>query len=403
MKIYIVGVGMGNPKLLTAQAAEAVAASNCLIGAQRMLDCFPESRARRIAAATPEKIAEAIFSQKELEPVAVLVSGDCGFYSAARGLSRPLECADVEYLPGISSLQYFCAKLRVSWDDVKPISLHAGEQDLLGAVTASEKTFVLSGGSRSAREICARLCENGFEDCAVHIGERLSYPDETITSGTAKALSSQKFDPLSVLLIQNAGALRRLPPVTHGIPDDCFLRGEVPMTKEEVRAVCIAKMRLRPGQTVWDIGAGTGSVSVEIARVLPGGVVYAVEKEADAIALLKQNQMKFGVPNLKIVQGMAPRALSDLPAPDAVFIGGSSGGISPVIDLVLQKNPEARIVANAITLETVGAVLDCFNRLALEHQEVVQLSVAKSKTVGGNHMMMGQNPIYILSAGGERR
>lgn len=403
MKIYMVGVGMGNPKLLTAQAAEAVAASNCLIGAQRMLDCFRESRARKIAAATPEKIVEAIFSQKEPEPVAVLVSGDCGFYSAAKGLSRPLECEDVEYLPGISSLQYFCAKLRIAWDDVKPISLHAGEQDLLGTVTASEKTFVLSGCSRSAREICTRLCENGFGDCAVHIGERLSYPDETITSGTAKALSSQEFDPLSVLLIQNAGALRRLPPATHGIPDDRFLRGEVPMTKEEVRAVCIAKMRLRPGQTVWDVGAGTGSVSVEIARVLPGGVVYAVEKEADAIALLKQNQMKFGVPNLKIVQGMAPRALSDLPAPDAVFIGGSSGGISPVIDLALQKNPAARIVANAITLETVGAVLDCFNRLALEHQEVVQLSVAKSKTVGGNHMMMGQNPIYILSAGGERR
>ena len=403
MKIYMVGVGMGNPKLLTAQAAEAVAASNCLIGAQRMLDCFPESPARKIAAATPEKIAEAIFSQTELEPIAVLVSGDCGFYSAAKGLSWPLECEDVEYLPGISSLQYFCAKLRISWDDVKPISLHAGEQDLLGTVTTSAKTFVLSGGSRSAREICARLCENGFGDCTVHIGERLSYPEETITSGTANAHSAQEFDPLSVLLIHNAGALRRQPPATHGIPDDRFLRGEVPMTKEEVRTVSIAKMRLRPGQTVWDIGAGTGSISVEIARILPGGVVYAVEKEENAIALIRQNQMKFGVPNLKIVQGMAPWALSDLPAPDVAFIGGSSGGISPVIDLILQKNPAARIVANAITLETVGAVLDCFNRLELEQQEVVQLSVAKSKTVGGNHMMMGQNPIYILSAGGERQ
>lgn len=403
MKIYMVGVGMGNPKLLTAQAAEAVATSDCLIGAQRMLDCFPESRARKIAAATPEKIAEAIFSQKGLESIAVLVSGDCGFYSAAKGLSRPLECADVEYLPGISSLQYFCAKLRVSWDDVKLISLHAGEQNIIGAVTTSEKTFVLSGGSRSARQICARLCENGFGDCTVHIGERLSYPDETISSGAAKELSSQEFDPLSVLLIQNTGALRRLPPVTHGIPDDRFLRGDVPMTKEEVRAVSIAKMHLRPGQIVWDIGAGTGSVSVEIARVLWGGVVYAVEKEENAVALIRQNQMKFGVPNLKIVQGTAPWALSALPAPDAVFIGGSSGVISPVIDLVLQKNPAARIVANAITLETVGAVLDCFNRLELEQQEVVQLSVAKSKTVGGNHMMMGQNPIYILSAGGERR
>ena len=164
--------------------------------------------------------------------------------------------------------------------------------------------------------------------------------------------------------------------------------------------ISISKLCIRQGQTVWDVGAGTGSVCVEIARILPDGTVYAVEKEEEALTLLERNRRKFGVSNLTIIEGIAPDVLKNLPDPDAVFVGGSSGRIASIVGCAVQKNPHVRVVANAITLETVSAVLDSFNRLGLHDQEVVQLSVAKSKAVGKNHMMLGQNPVYILSAGG---
>ncbi|MEM1483780.1 precorrin-6y C5,15-methyltransferase (decarboxylating) subunit CbiE [Oscillospiraceae bacterium PP1C4] len=398
MKIYIVGVGMGNPALLTEQAREAIYASDCLIGSQRMLDGFPESKAKRFPAATPEKICQIIFSLQDYQYVSVLVSGDVGFYSAGKGLQRPLENYDVEYFCGVSSLQYLCSKAKTSWDDAKIISLHGREQNLIGAVMTSSKTFVLTGGKQSVSEICSLLCENAMEYVTVCVGERLSYSDEKFTTGTAHELAQQSFDPLSVMLIFNGSAL--CPPVTHGLPDDAFLRSDVPMTKAEVRAVSISKMKLQRGQTVWDVGAGTGSISVEIARVLYDGTVYAVEKELDALELLKQNKMRFGLKNMHIISGNAPAVLHELPAPDVVFIGGSSGGLMQTVMLALEKNPQTRFVVNAITLETVGAALDCFNRFCLCDKDIVQVSVAKSKSVGGNNMMMAQNPVYILSAGG---
>ena len=399
MKCYVLGIGMGNPKLLTIQAKEIIETSTCLIGAQRMLNCFPESKAIKVAAATPEKMKQALSCCRDTDTATVLVSGDCGFYSAANGLSKLLSGEKIAYIPGISSLQYFCAQLNLSWDDVKVISLHGRKENLINAVLKNTKTFVLTGGNNSAAAICKQMCTYGLGSCFVHVGERLSYSDERITSEHADALKNQSFDSLAVMLIENPNANDFS--VTHGLSDEQFLRGNAPMTKSEVRTVSISKLQLNQGQTVWDVGAGTGSVSIEIARILPEGMVYAVEKETDAIMLLKQNQDHFKVQNLQLVEGIAPDALKALPVPDSVFIGGSSGQIDPIIDCILQKNPRARIVANAITLETVNAVISCFKRCQLQNQEVLQLFVAKSKPVGKSHMMLGQNPVYILSAGGE--
>ncbi len=401
MHITVIGIGMGNPDLLTVRAARVIQESRCLVGAQRMLDCVPDTDAEKVLASTPTQIAEEVLRRRELEHVAVLVSGDTGFYSAARGLMRPFEGEQVEWIPGISSLQYFCAKLGIPWDEVAVLSLHGREQDLAGAVCFNRETFLLTGGKSGVSELCARLCEEGLGDLTVYAGERLSYPDERISQGTAEQFCRQTFDPLAVMLVCNHRVRSRSRPVTHGIPDEAFLRGNVPMTKAEVRAVSVAKLRLEPGWTVWDVGAGTGSVSVETARVLLSGTVFAIEREQEACDLIEQNRMRFALPNLRVVKGIAPFALEHLPSPDAVFIGGSSGGLSPSVELAVQKNPAVRVVVNAITLETVGAALEVFNRLQLTGQEVVQVFAARSKTVGGSHMMTGQNPVYILSAGGK--
>ena len=247
--------------------------------------------------------------------------------------------------------------------------------------------------------LCRQLCEFGMEEVKVYVGERLSYPDEKIRCGTAKSLQDIQTDPLSVMLLVNDEKKRI---VTHGIADEAFLRDKVPMTKEEIRSISLSKLRLTKDSVIYDIGAGTGSVSVEMARVASYGRVYAVEKKAQAVELLKKNRLKFQVPHLEIIEGLAPAACIDLPSPTHAFIGGSSGNLKEIMGLLLAKNPDVRMVINCITLETVAEALECLKTFPVKDVDIVSVSVGKSKEAGRYHMMMGQNPVYIISCeGGE--
>lgn len=404
MKVSIVGIGMGNPDTMTLQAAAAVEHAQCLIGAQRLLDAFPKAHAPKVSAVKPQDIVAALLTCG-CEHAAVLMSGDVGFHSGASRLRTALaECPsgafEVENIAGVSSVQYFCALIGESWDDAHLVSLHGHAGSAAAHAAAHAKTFFLTGGENSAEHICQELCENGLETAELWVGEQLSYPQQRVCHGTAAELCGQEFAPLSVVLVKNERPLARR--VTHGMPDEAFERGDAPMTKREVRTAAISLMNLEPGFVVWDVGAGTGSVSIELARLLPGGTVYAVEREEAALALLSQNKARFSAHNLRVVAGSAPEALAALPAPDAVFIGGTSGSMEAVLSCILEKNPHARIVATAILLETVGAVLDSFTRRNIADVDVVQLTCARAKRVGKSHMMLGQNPVTILSGGGKR-
>ena len=176
---------------------------------------------------------------------------------------------------------------------------------------------------------------------------------------------------------------------TPGFPDESFIRGQVPMTKQEVRAAALAKLAVKPADILWDVGAGTGSVSVELALAAPKGHVYAVECDPDACALIRQNRAKFQTYNLTLIEGRAPDALADLPAPDAVFIEG-------VLDAVLAKNPDARICISAIALETLSAAAAALTARGLA-AEVVQLAVSRTKQAGRLHLLMANNPIFLIT------
>ena len=183
--------------------------------------------------------------------------------------------------------------------------------------------------------------------------------------------------------------------LTHGLPDEAFDRGEAPMTKSEVRAVSLSKLALTPEAVVYDVGAGSGSVAVECARMLPGGQVYAIEKKPEAAALTQRNAQKFGLNNLRVVEGAAPEALTALPAPTHAFIGGSSGSMREIIEVLLDKNPRVRLVVNAVTLETLSELTEIAKAFALS--DIVEISAAKPRKLGRYQLMTGQNPVYIFT------
>ena len=395
MKIYLIGVGMGNPNTLTLEARRAIEESPVLIGAPRLLEPWREGHTC-IALIAADDIARRV--EGERENVAVLLSGDTGFYSGAKRLWKLLEGYEVETIPGICALAYFCARLKTSWQDAHIVSAHGRSHNAVGEIQRNPKTFALTGGATKAEDICKELVRRGLGEVRVAVGERLSYPDERIVTGTAAELAKERFADLAVLLAENRLPVGR-PWNSPGLPDEVFQRGAVPMTKEEVRAVSVCKLRLQSHHVVWDVGAGTGSVSLECAMACPAGQVFAIEKNPEAVALLEENKARLGASNLSVVSGTAPAALEGLPAPDRVFLGGTSGNLEDILRLVFEKNPAARVVCTAVTLETVGEAARLFAPLA--EGDMVQLSVTRTRTAGRYHLMDAQNPVWIFSGEGK--
>ncbi|HIS75976.1 MAG TPA: precorrin-6y C5,15-methyltransferase (decarboxylating) subunit CbiE [Candidatus Merdivicinus excrementipullorum] len=394
--ITVAGIGMGNPDTMTIEVRKAVEQAEALIGAGRMLQSFAHLQKPSFAAITPEDIRRAVEEHPEFSQICVLMSGDVGFFSGAKKLRDALAGYSVRFLPGISSMVYFCSKLGVSWDDARWVSAHGREDDVLPTIRISPKTFLLTGSTRPVQAVCRELCAAGLGRLIVHAGERLSYPEERVVTGTAEELAGQEFDSLSVMLVENPSPVQ--PEFsTHGIPDEEFIRGKVPMTKFEVRCAAVSLLRTRPGGVIWDVGAGTGSVSVETALANPGGAVYAVEMKEEAVSLIRQNREKFKAWNLTPVEGAAPGALENLPAPDAVFIGGSTGNMPEIFQMIREKNPAARVAVSAISLETLAQAIDCFAKFGLQNTEISQIMAARAKEAGRYHLMMGQNPVYLIS------
>lgn len=397
-RVFVVGIGSGAPEEMTPEARRAVEDADCLIGAARMLERAAGTQ-ERFRAIAPGEIARFIREHPEYQTFAVLMSGDTGFFSGTKKLLPLLEGCRVRVLPGLSSLSCLCARLGTSYEDVVPVSVHGREHDIVPDVLRHRRVFALVGGENGMARLCRRLCEAGLGEVKVSVGERLGYQDERITAGTAAELADGQFQTLSVALIEHD----RPCVVTHGLPDGTFQRGSaadgavIPMTKSEVRAVCLSKLRLTRDAVCWDVGAGTGSVAIEMALQATEGHVYAVERKTDAVELLEENCRRLFVPNVTAVSGRAPEALRGLPAPTHVFIGGSGGELREIIAAAVEKNPRVRIVATAIALETVAELTALAGEGGFAEYEVVSLTVAHGRAAGRCHLMSGQNPVYIFT------
>lgn len=377
MKVTLVGTGCG---LVPDIRADYV------VGASRLIADCPQPKA---AATRAEEILSLLLAS-ECENCAVLYSGDTGFYSGARTLLPLLAGRGIkaEVRPGLSSVQVLAARLGRPWQDWTLCSAHGKDCDPVAAVCQGKPTFVLTGGPDGPARLCRELTNAGLGDLPVTVGENLGFDGEHISHMTAAQCAEGTFALLNVLLAEPAP---RYPQRAPGIPDGEFLRAEgVPMTKQEVRAAILSKLAVGPEDLCWDIGAGAGSVSVELA--LQCKAVWAVERKPEVLFLARSNRKKFGTWNLRLTEGTAPAALEGFPKPDAVFVGGSGGELPAILEAVRRANPEARVCVSAISLETLHTAL-----AELRDPEVTQISVSRSRPAGALHLLLAQNPVFLVT------
>jgi precorrin-6Y C5,15-methyltransferase (decarboxylating) len=402
-KMYVVGVGPGNVDLVTPAAMKLIGSCDVLIGGKRNLKMFENINTEKVVIGSDlELVLSYIRKNIYHKTIAVLATGDPGIFSIADYLGVMLPDIQMEIVPGISSLQYFCSRIGAKWNDMAIVSLHGRKDSSLAAVVrANRKTAIFTGGGISPAGVCRYLARNGIHDVIVTVGERLSYPDEKIISGTVDKISSMEFDSLALMMVQweiEPKSFENWKYKTPGIPDELFIRGDIPMTKEEVRTAALSKLRLMEDSIIFDIGAGTGSVSVECGLLCRNGRVYSVERNKEAVKLIRENLSRFDLDNVIVIEGSAPEALNNLPAPDRVFIGGTGGHIDTILEWIAKNEKETRVVVNAISPETAYEALKGFEKAGFGDVEIINVAVSKGFKAGNRHIMKAINPIYIISA-----
>lgn len=389
--VNIIGIGMGGNGL-TLSAKQRIDESDLIVGAKRMVETVAMGK-DILEEYRSDEIIDYLEKNPKYRNVSVLMSGDIGFYSGAKKLLEKIDRSkyEIHTEPGISSAVYLCAKIGTSWQDVYMTSAHGRESNLVGLSRVHGKVFTLLSEQESVHEMARQFIEYGM-DVKITIGQDFGYETEKVFTGTPKEVLEQEFGKLCVALIQNEHPVRYNP---ISIPDEEFTRGDAPMTKSEVRALSVAKLKLSDDSVIYDIGAGTGSVSIEMALVAVNGTVYAIEKETEAADLIEVNKLKFKTPNLQVVRGLAPEAMADLPKPTHAFIGGSSGNLKDIIACLLDKNPEIRIVINSVTIETLEETTQVIKEFDLVEEEITCINVSKARKLGRYHLMTAQNPVYI--------
>ena len=428
MKVLnLIGMGPGNPDLVTAQALNALKESDVIIGAKRAVMTATESLERFgnqgengqdmtclkiYETFKTDEIISFIENHAEYERFSAVFTGDTSVYSGAIPLRKaigehlalhpemgPLE---VRNIPGVSSIQYFLSKSGISMADVRLVSLHGQARNLVPIIRENKYTCVLLGEEDNVARIADKLVQFGLTRVQITVGERLSYEDEHFTTDGPREMRKAVFDRLAIALFQNDDY--RVPIRSYGIAEEHFQRANgVPITKRDVRALSICRLALRKNSVVYDIGAGTGSVSIEAALACPEGMVISVEYDEDAAMTIERNRYDFKIDNVKVIRGMAPECIREmkgpdgeaLPVPDSVFIGGSKGHIAEIVDWAVKANPQVVIVINAITLETIAEILSIESRLTDYTFEMVEVHATSLERRGSYHMHQSENPITI--------
>ncbi len=397
--IHVIGAGIAGQEGFTPQALELIEQAELLLGADRLLELFPEFTGEKLAIG--KNLAEVVARLQGCDCRAVvLASGDPLFFGIGRYLLRNLPDELIEFLPNVTSVQYAFAKIREPWDDAVFVSAHGRElKDAVDRIVANDKAAVLTDEVNNPAAIARELLGRRRGGYKAYLCENLGTEDERIRVTDVKGLLELNAAPLNVLLLikeYEDDAQQYIP--TLGIPDDEFVTVKKLITKEEVRVVTLAKLKLRHDMCLWDIGAGSGSICVEADHLLPNGRIFAIERNEECRQFIKENLRKFNTRNVSLIEGLAPDCLEELPDPDRVFIGGSGGRLWEILDTVDQRLATGgRIVLNAITLDTLTAANEYFGNAGYA-VEVVTVNIARTRPLSDYKMFEAYNPVYIITA-----
>jgi len=419
-KCRIIGVLDDGMASLSRMALAHLQQAQLVIGGTRTLQLFaeqidPAARQRDLSGALSQVPAWIRAAQALKQRVVVLATGDPLCHGIAAYLASRLCIEAIEVLPNVSTLQLACARLGLPWQDMKFSSVHSkdagdwvegaepshGLYALLRDIRQNDRLAILTSPDNTPDRIARMLVLEGLaDDFAMAVAERLCQPEERVVSGISiQAASQMPFsDPNVVLLWRTA---LRTPPVLLGLPDASYQQRYPEkglITKNEVRVVSLARMQLRASSVVWDIGAGSGSVGLEAARLCRQGHVYAIEKNVDDSAIVRSNRKALGISNHTLVHGKAPEGLQHWPDPDAVFVGGSGGELAELIRLILQRlKPDGWLVMNFVTLENLSVAVATLKALGVAW-DVLQLQASRSKPILNMNRMAAENPVWLVCA-----
>ncbi len=411
-RIVVVGIGTG-PKSCSVEGLRWIERAEVLVGGRRHLDFFLQHPGEKIVIrGSLESCLDKIHSVATERRVAVLASGDPLFFGIGRALSARFSCDRLHFVPGPTSIQSLCAALGRSWEDVQVFSLHGRETSFawMWFLRQGHALGFLTDPEHPPGWIAARLCQSGFEDHILYIGEDLGLPTEKISVWKPEEASGKDFSPLNVVLVtppcadacpetsrNEAPAHEPVGCARPGLDDAAFMHREGLITKKEVRSVALSLLRLGPGQVFWDVGAGSGAVSVEAALLCPLKSIWAVERVSERAEDILANVRRFRCGEIQVVVEDALQAVSRLPVPNRVFVGGSGGALVPLLEAMWARLvPFGRIVVSAVTLHTLAEV-DGFAASRAVRRETVQVQVSRGVPIGPSLRFEALNPVFLCA------
>jgi precorrin-6Y C5,15-methyltransferase (decarboxylating) len=364
-KVHIVGIGDDGVEGMTAQARRLVEAADVLVGPESCATLVPAAiRGRLVSAANLEELVERIEAAGS-KRVVVLASGDPLFYGTARYVCSKLGKDRFEVVPHVSSMQLAFARVKESWEDAFLANLSGQSiERVVDRVRSSETAGLFTSDQWPAPAVARALLDEGIDYFQAYVCENLGSPDERVTQGSLADIAKDSFATPNVMILVRKARVADKPGQVgtrmFGNPDECFLQSRPKrglLTPAEVRSLALAELQLRPASEVWDVGAGSGSVGLEAARIAREGRVHAIEMDPDDHALIRENAARFGVTNLNPVLGRAPEAWASLPDPDAIYVGGSGRDVAMLVEQAWSRlKPGGRLVTACNSIENLAAM-----------------------------------------------
>jgi|YNPBryBLVA2012_1023415.scaffolds.fasta_scaffold00939_4 precorrin-6Y C5,15-methyltransferase (decarboxylating) len=396
--IWVVGLGLGDRLALSPEANAVIQQASLLMGGQRLLNAFGSHPAEKIPIGRNlDETMRRLQARRDDERIVVLASGDPGFHGIAATLLEHFPPEELRILPNVSSLQAAFARAGLHWNDAVFTSAHAHSlAEVIGWARRVPKLGILTDPAHTPAMIANRLLRAGVEDCRAIVAENLGAGDERVVDTCLSNVLEQEFAPLNVMLLVHSPGWQPWPAFAPR-DDQAYAHRRGLMTKADIRALCVSRLALRENDVVWDIGAGSGAVSIEMAEIAWRGRVFAIEKDPENLGYLRQNIERFGTLNVEVIAGQAPKALAGLPAPSAVFIGGSGGKLEAILEQVAQSAaPGCRMTATFTLLENVLRAQQWMKQAAW-NPTLAQVQASYGTALAEGTRLAPTNPVFILN------